>query len=312
MTDRDSFNQLTKDLITLYEAGNYVSALDLVEKNVSRFPDMLARTTFWKMCLLSIDGRLDEALSTFQQGLEDGHYWAETEFLDTDLDPLRKIPEFNELVAKSKQRLEQESKKIKRDHNLLVPEVPGNDSYPLLIALHGGAGTKDSYLEHWEIARQKGWLVLSPQSSQPRYPGAYCWADGEQGVTDLEYYVEKISKEYKIDSQCIVTAGFSQGSGMAIYSALSEKINVRGFISIGTYWADPESFTPMAKRTKNVRGYFVTGERDNFLKGIRKIQEILQDNNIQFAEEYYSDLGHEFPADFEKTFTQALDFILEE
>jgi hypothetical protein len=83
--------------------GKYAAALELVEKNEPDFPEQAARTTFWKMCLLSLEGRLDDALSTFRQGLEDGMWWHESQFIDTDLDPLRDLPEFKELVARSVQ-----------------------------------------------------------------------------------------------------------------------------------------------------------------------------------------------------------------
>ena len=312
MSERDSFDQLTNDLMNLYEAGNYADALELVEQNALRFPEMSARTTFWKMCLLSLEGHLDEALSTFRRGLRDGLWWAENRLLDTDLDPLRGHPEFIAMAAESKRRWERESERIKGDHILLVPDSSHTDTYPLLIALHGGAGTKEQNLEYWEVARQEGWLVLSPQSTQPLYPGAYCWNDGEQGVTDVASSVEEVSKEFMIDSRRVIIAGFSQGSGMAIYAALSGKVNVRGFIGIGTYWADPSSFAPLAKRSKSVRGYFITGKKDRFLEQIKEIQGILKDSDIPVEDEIHPDLGHEFPEDFERSFTQAIEFIFEE
>ena len=99
---------------------------------------------------------------------------------------------------------------------------------------------------------------------------------------------------------------------MAIYAALSEKVVVRGFIGIGTYWADPNSLTPLAREEKSVRGYFVTGEKDHTLDKIREIQKVLQENDIQFEEEIHPGLGHEFPPDFDKSFDKAIDFILKE
>jgi len=182
-----------------------------------------------------------------------------------------------------------------------------------LIALHGGAGNKDSNLEYWEIARQKGWLVLSPQSTQPLYSGSYSWIEPEQAVADLYVYVEHILKNQPIDQQRVVIAGFSQGSGMAIYAALSGKLNVRGFIGIGTYWADPESLRPLAQLARQtIRGYFVVGEQDQTLNKTREIQKVLGENNIQFGEEVHPDLAHEFPSDFEKSFDKAIDFIFTE
>jgi hypothetical protein len=61
-----------------------------------------------------------------------------------------------------------------------------------------------------------------------------------------------------------------------------------------------------------LRGYFITGEKDYLLENAREIQNILKEGNIQFAEEVHSDLGHEFPPDFEKSFDKAIDFIFKE
>ena len=310
-----SFGELTEQMMNLYRESKYADALQIVEQNADRFPEHSARTTFWKMCLLSLCGRSSDVMSVFQNGLDAGLWWAESQFRDTDLDAVRDLPEFKRLATVSQEKYEEVQTHIERDQTILLPEAPVSGLYPLLIALHGGAGNKDSNLEDWEIARQKGWLVLSPQSTQPLYSGSYSWIEPEQALADLHFYVEQISKKHPIDQGRAVIAGFSQGSGMAIYAALSGKLKVRGFIGIGTYWADPESLGPLAqpaRQTKPIRGYFIVGEKDQTLKKTREIQKVLNENNIQFDEEVHPDLGHEFPPDFEKSFDKAIDFIFKE
>lgn len=307
-----SFQELTDEMMRLYKGGKYSDAFELVERNADRFLEQSARTTFWKMCLLSLCGRSDEVISVFRHGLDSGLWWAEGQFRDTDLDAVRDLPEFKRLMAVSREKYVEARKRVERDQTVLLPDAPTSGSYPLFIGLHGGAGNKDSYLEYWGVARQKGWLVLSPQSTVPLYAGAYSWLEPEEGLADLHFYLKKISQEYPIDRQRVVIAGFSQGSGMAIYAALCGKINVRGFISIGTFWADPGSLIPLTEYAKSVRGYFVTGEKDHTLNSAREIQKVLKENHIQFAEEVHPDLGHEFPPDFGRSFDKATDFIFRE
>jgi predicted esterase len=117
---------------------------------------------------------------------------------------------------------------------------------------------------------------------------------------------------YKIDRKRIVIAGFSQGSGMAIYAALSGKVGTYGFLGVGTFIAEPDSLNSMASQAQSVRGYFVTGEKDHTLDKVQAIQKILRENHIQYTEEIFPDLGHEFPPDFEKTFDKAINFIFKE
>jgi len=181
-----------------------------------------------------------------------------------------------------------------------------------LISLHGRNGHKDSNLEYWEVARRRGWLVLSPQSRQTLFPGSFCWDDNEQGLNDILFHFAEIKKAYNVDPRRIIVAGFSQGSGMAIYAALRGKVGVRGFIGVGTFIAEPSILTAFAKESPSVRGYFVTGEKDNALGKTRAIQEILKEHQVQFVEEVHPDLGHEFPSDFEKSFDKAINFIFTE
>ncbi len=312
MSGKDSFERLKQNLMRLYGAGDYSEAFDLVDTGAPDFPEQSARITFWKICLLSLDGRLDEALSTFRQGLDDGMWWAESQFVDTDLDPLRELPEFKGLVSESVQLWEQERKNMKREHILVLPDAPSSGPHPLIIILHGRNGDKKTALERWEFAKGMGWAVLSAQSTQPLFPGSYCWDDPVTGLQDIQFYLEQILDVYPIDREKIVIGGFSQGSGMAIYGALSGGIPANGFITGATWWQDVESLAALAAKAKDIRGYFISGGKDYTLERAREIQAVLDQHNVAFEEEFYPDLGHEFPVAFEKSFTRALEFIFEE
>ena len=306
-----TFQELTDGLMNFYQQGKYAEALDFVEQNADDFPQHTARTTFWKMCLLSLCHRPEDVMSVFQQGLDAGLWWAEGQFKDPDLDAVRDLSEFKLLVDASNKKCIESQAQIDHDRAILVPDDIA-DELPLLIALHGRNGDKNYHLEYWDVARRRGWLVLSPQSRQAIYPGSYCWDKNEQGLEDILFHLEEIVKIYKVDRRRIVIAGFSQGSGMAIYAALSEKIGACGFIGVGTFIAEPDSLIPLASQTQPVRGYFVAGEKDYSLEKVRTIQKILKENNIPFAEELHPELGHEFPPNFEKSFDKAIGFIFKE
>jgi predicted esterase len=222
------------------------------------------------------------------------------------------MPEFQRLMQVSREKYEHANKQAKPERALLVPDTLSSPM-PLLIALHGGGGTKDSNLEEWDVARRRGWLVLSPQSTHLIFPNAYWWAeDLEQRLDDIQFHLDEILQIYPIDRGRIVTAGISQGSGIAIHAALGEKIPACGFISIAVGWPHTDESAALAARAKDVRGYFVIGEKDHTLQSATEIRSILREHNIPFAEEVYPDLGHEFPPDLEKTFDQAIDFIFKE
>ena len=307
-----TFQDLTDELFRIYTQGQYAEALEIVEQQSDRFPEQSARTTFWKMCLLSLSGHADDTISVFRQGLDAGLWWRNDVFNDSDLNAVRDLPAFQRLMAESQEKYEAARTEVERDQAVLVPEEPAAGTYSLLIALHGRNGNKDSNLREWETARRRGWLVLLTQSTQPLFPGSYCWDDSIQGLADLLFYDEQIRSEYSIDPQRVVLAGFSQGSGMAIHTALSGRIDTRGFISIASWWHEPASLVPQTEAVKRVRGYFIAGEKDHTFDTAKEIQKVLKANNIQFDEETHPDLAHEFPSDFENSFDRAIDFIFKE
>jgi predicted esterase len=304
-----TFHEVTERLIALYGEKKFDEALQLIEGHLDAFPDQRARMVFWRMCLLSLCNRPEDVLSVFQAGLDDGLWWHRELFADPDLNAVRDLPEFNRLAEISQEKYEAARGHIERDYALLLPEPPSSGLYPLLITLHGRNGNKDGDLRQWELARQRGWLVLSAQSTQPVFQGAYHWDNAAQGLADLLYYYEQVSGQHPIDPQRVVIAGFSQGSGMAMYTALTGMLPARGFIGIGTWWADPNE---LAIERKGVRGYFVTGEKDHTLERAREIQEVLKKNKIPFTEEVHPDLGHAFSSDFGASFDNAIDFIFME
>jgi dienelactone hydrolase len=304
-----TFREVTDRLVALYGEGKFEEALPMIEAHLDAFPEQKARMVFWRMCLLSLSNRLEETISVFRRGLESGLWWQPELFADPDLNAVRDLPEFQRLMAVSEEKYEAGRAQIEREYAILQPEPPASGRYPLLITLHGRNGNKDADLGQWEVARKRGWLVLSCQSTQPVFQGAYHWDNPATGLSDLQFYYEQASQKYPIDPQRNVIAGFSQGSGMAIYAARRGTLPVHGFIGIGTWWAEPNVF---ALGKEEVRGYFVTGEKDHTLERAREIQDVLRTSGIQFSEEAHAELGHAFSDDFGSSFDQAIAFIFKE
>lgn len=307
-----TFQELIDELFLLYPQGKYAEALEIIEQHADQFPEQRARNTFWRMCLLSLCGRAADTIDLLRQGLDSGLWWRNDVFNDSDLNAVRDLPEFQKLMAESQKKYEESRTHMEREYTVLVPDEPPSGKYPLLVALHGRNGNKEANLAEWETARRKGWLVLLTQSTQPLFPGSYCWDDPAQAMSDLLFYYEQVSEKYPIDPQRLITAGFSQGSGMAIQAALSGKLTARGFIGIASWSADPASLAPQTEEAKQVRGYLITGEKDHTFATAREILSALQEHQIAVAEELHPDLAHEFPPEFDQSFEKAIDFIFKE
>ena len=80
-----TFNQLTEQMVTLYQQGKFEEALQLIEQHSDSFPEQAARMVFWRMCLLSLSERSAEVLSAFVQGLDSGLWWHRELFADRSL-----------------------------------------------------------------------------------------------------------------------------------------------------------------------------------------------------------------------------------
>jgi predicted esterase len=310
--DQITFQEITDHLVLLYNQGKFAEAEQMIRTHADQFPEQAARTTYWRMCLLSLERRAGDVLSVFREGLDSGLWWRNDVFNDTDLDVVRDLPEFQRLAAESQEKYEKARTSIEPEYAVLVPESTFSAPYPLMIFLHGRNGNKESNRAEWETARQKGWLVLLAQSTQPLFPGSYCWDDIAKAMDDLHFYFTQVSQKYPLDSRRLILAGFSQGSGMAIHAALSGEFNARGFIGIASWSADPKSLVPQTEAARQVRGYFMTGEKDHTFETARQIWNAMQEQGISVAEELHPDLAHEFPPDFERSFGSAIDFIFKE
>jgi predicted esterase len=303
-----TFQDLTKEMAGLYGEGKYAEALDLVDRRAAQFPERSALIAFWRMCLLSLCGRTQDVLTVFRQALEQGAWWQESQFNDSDLDAVRDLPEFKQLVRLSQDRYLRARANTRPHRCVLLPDETAGP-LPLLIALHGHGGNAELDLPRWEVARQRGWMVLSPQSTQPFTSYSSVWDDPQQGLADIAFHYEEVLQNHKIDPERVVVGGFSQGSGMALISALSGKIPAQGFIGIGTWWENVEELLALASGETNLRAYFVTGKKDHTLERSREIQDALRAMRIAVAEETHPEIGHEFSVDFATSFEKALDFI---
>lgn len=307
MTSEMDFPSYRNKVFQLYAAKDYDETLKFIEAHQSSFPEQAAQVTFWHICLLSLCGQADKALSVLENGLEAGLWWHENQFHDNDLDSIRELPRFKELVTRSHERWEAEGLKGGPDRTVLVPSGPG--PYPLLIALHGYSGNKDSDLSYWQIACDKGWLVFLPQSQIPLYPNAYFWETPESSIQTILFHLNQVRQIYRIDVDRILVAGISQGGGLAALAGLAPELQAAGSLSLATWWESAAPFESAVQSGKSTRAYFISGLKDQSLERGREIQTVLKKHQIPVQEEAHPDLGHEFPPDFEKSFDNAINFI---
>lgn len=119
-----------------------------------------------------------------------------------------------------------------RNYLAVMPETEGNTSLPVVIALHGGGGDPEAFIERSRLdalARREGFIAIFPAGTGRlnflTWNAGHCcgYAHREQvdDVGFLKRVITHISIRYPVDPERIYMTGHSNGS-MMTYHALCQ------------------------------------------------------------------------------------------
>ncbi len=313
MTEK-AFQDLQDRMFALYTAGRYAEALDLVTREASRFPGEAWRLSQWRVCLASRAGDTAQANRILQAALDEGLWYAEERLrFDDDLKPLQGNPEFERLVARSVERGARAQAEARPELITLPPEGKApRAGYPLLVALHGNTESAATSAPFWQPATARGWLVALPQSSQIVGSGAYVWDDQALGAREVQAHYEALTAGHAVDPRRFVIAGFSMGARLAAWLALQQTIPARGFVAVGPWVPEIDSWMPIVQGAKGLglRGTIIVGDRDDdCFTGAEALAGLLDTEGIACDLQVISGLGHDYPADFPARLERALKAV---
>jgi len=307
----DRFRLFRDKMFGLYGEGRYAEALAHVEQGAPEFPQQWTDLTYWKVCLATRSGDVPLALRILSEAAGHGWWWSEIGLRqDPDLQPLHGLPEFEQLVDLCRER-HAAAQALSRPELRIIQPQTGTPPYPILIALHGAAGSADEFASHWQPAAAHGWLVGVPQSSQMSAPTRFDWRDLEVGTQEILGHYDTILKRHPVDAHRTVLAGFSQGGRTAIWLTLSGILPARGFIGIACALSDPDEIRRLLRdREPKHRGYLMVGTKDYVYPQVLAMAELLRSYSITLKVETIDGLAHEIPEDFARRSARALDFLL--
>ncbi len=169
-----------------------------------------------------------------------------------------------------------------------------------------------------------GSFVLQIASSSQKIPdmrNAYCWTDAAKAFSEIQDAWEQ-SGRFAISADKTIAFGSSQGADPLLELALNGKLEARGFILAVPFITDtPEPFWPhntaffldlvkSSTLSKDTRFVFVSGPKDDYLEGARKVATALETAGFRvlFLEAVG---GHTelLPKAANSLFLQALEFI---
>jgi predicted esterase len=297
---------------TLVQAGAYAEALDLITHEAHIFPHHAQKVVYsWRMMLACRLNKPALALQLLEEAMQAGFWYSDLR-TDSDYQVLYGMPEFERLADICQEQRARAMAQAVPVVKLLMPQSQ-QPPYALLLALHGGNSEVESFAAHWSAAVSHGWLVALPQSSQPFEPGKFTWNDWDWSQQEVRERHAALCREYPIDPERVVMAGFSQGGGLATWLVLGGAIQARGLILVGPFLQDPNNLIPVLEKREpdGLRVYLVAGQRDMYCHGIaQQLAKLLPKYGIACKLDDYPDLEHSFPVDFEKKLPEALDFVI--
>jgi predicted esterase len=313
-----TFDDVYADTMRHYQAQEFDQALEVLTSEGGAFPDESYMVLYLRSCLAARVGQPELALRLLQEALDSG-YWYNRQVMreSPSWEVLQGMPEFERMVEICRVREEE----ARGEPELLISEPEGGlqagEKYPLFLALHGNGANGRQALNGWRHIVSKGWLLAAAQSSQVVSSNMYVWDDQETALRELKEHYEQLCRDYPVDTERVIVAGFSMGGETALSAALKGTVPARGFILLGPGGPTvdaPEGYLPIMEDGKadGLRGYIIIGDTDALIvpEALQRLAVMLNEHGIPCELETISGLRHDYPPDFEPVIERAVEFVL--
>ena len=179
-------------------------------------------------------------------------------------------------------------------HHIIRESKDSAVKSPLLILLHG-YGSNENDLFSLSNSVPNNWIVVSVRGPYQIAENSHRWYDvkmangkivitideEEKSRKKLMQLISEIATKYKVDSQKVVVAGFSQGANMAQSLGLGEPNLVSGFgVFSGRFVEEFKPYISNSNTLKNSKAFISHGSSDTMLpktyadENITKLKEL--------------------------------------
>jgi phospholipase/carboxylesterase len=179
--------------------------------------------------------------------------------------------------------------------DLYVPEsYDGQESWPLVVALHGGSGNGADFLWSWlREARSRRCLLLAPTSRGSTWSLNGPEIDGSA----LRQMTEWVSSEWNVDREHVLLTGLSDGATMTLLVGLGEDVPYTHLAPISGVLHPMNFAIGNLDRAHEKPIYLVHGELD-WMFPVTLAQEasrVLADAGARLVYRELADLSHTYP-----------------
>ncbi len=313
-----SWSEVRDAANTLLEQEKFDDALALIELSAPNLQDREFEVSDFTLQVLCEAGRMDEALTVWEKGIEEGFFY----FIiprSGIYDGVRNNDRFRKLLARNNRLRDIAGSGSKPEYKVIKPaSYSANDTYPLLMIIHGGNQSIVKAMERWDPAViGDGMIIAYVQSSKRADTKSYRWDLGGVDIYSrptaqdevLGLYRE-IVREYAVDTEQVTLAGFSQGGNLALFMAAEGTIPAKGFIAGCPATRTPVPLeTAQAAAARGVRGTIFVGSEDWTAAPAQTTVSNFEEAGVPVNHIVMEDRGHEFPDNFEEVLREAIKQI---
>ena len=302
------------------EQGAFDEALALIEAAAPNLQGREFEVSDLTAQILCEAGRTDEALAVWEEGVEAGFFY----FIiprSSIYDGVRRDDRFRRLVARNNRLRDIARSESKPEYRVIKPaSYSARDAYPLLMIIHGGNQSIVKAMDRWDPAVIGDDMIIAyVQSSMPADTKSYRWDLGGVDIYSLPTAQDEvlglyreIVRDYAVDTEQVMLAGFSQGGNLALFMAAEGTIPAKGFIA-----GCPATRTPVPPETaliaaaRGLRGTIFVGSNDWTAESAQTTVSNFEESGVQVNHLVMEDKGHEFPDDFDDVLREAIEQILQ-
>ncbi len=314
-TDQD-VQRVVQAFNAAYTQGDYACAIDAGRKLVEARPDD-ATAQYNLACVYALAEQPTPALKWLNTAAENGFHRFRLAKSDRDLASLHGQPEFRAALERMRKHQDEHWSKLRKRYAhrepivVLPPNYRSDKPTPLIITLHGYGGRADEMVKAWRsVARETGAILLAPQALRPAGPRGYNWGDIDEADALIEFTLERARKEHKLDEQCIILSGFSQGAYIAAALGARHPDRFCGVIPVAAPYIPALDAPREANGKGSPRFYFMVGEYDKLLDQCRRAARDYESAGYRTKLHIYAGVGHSLPRNTDAELRAALRYVL--
>ncbi len=181
--------------------------------------------------------------------------------------------------------------------HLYIPErYDGSESWPLVVALHGGSGDGRGFLWTWlREARSRRFLLLAPTSR-----GSTWSLNGlDVDARALRSMVSYVSEHWNVDSERVLLTGLSDGATYSLLCGLQEDMPFTALAPLSGVFHPSNLSNGNLERAAGRRIYLVHGALDWMfpVQIAQMARDVLEKAGAELVYREIADLSHTYARD---------------